>query len=42
VPAAVAVELALDGTADVVELERLRSLDGEPNHVAISFLPAAL
>jgi DNA-binding GntR family transcriptional regulator len=40
-PAPVAVELALDGTADVVELERLRSLDGEPNHVAHSFLPAA-
>ena len=28
--------------ADVVELERLRSVDGEPNHVAHSFLPAAL
>jgi DNA-binding GntR family transcriptional regulator len=42
VPAAVAVELALDGTADVVELERLRSVDGEPNHVAHSFLPAEL
>jgi GntR family transcriptional regulator len=25
-----------------VELERLRSVDGEPNHVAHSFLPAAL
>jgi DNA-binding GntR family transcriptional regulator len=37
VPAAVAVELGLDGTA-----ERLRSVDGEPNHVAHSFLPAAL
>jgi GntR family transcriptional regulator len=42
VPAAVAVELSLDGTADVVELERLRSVDGEPNHVAHSFLPANL
>jgi len=42
VPAAVAAELALDGTADVVELERLRSVDGEPNHVAHSFLPATL
>jgi GntR family transcriptional regulator len=41
-PAPVAVELAFDGTEDVVELERLRSLDGEPNHVAHSFLPAAL
>jgi len=41
-PAAVAAELALDGAADVVELERLRSVDGEPNHVAHSFLPAAL
>ena len=40
-PAAVAAELALDGAADVVELERLRSVDGEPNHVAHSFLPAA-
>ena len=42
VPAAVAVELSLDGTADVVELERLRSVDGEPNHVAHSFLPATV
>jgi GntR family transcriptional regulator len=41
-PAAVAVELALDGAADVVELERLRSVDGLPNHVAHSFLPATL
>ena len=38
-PAAVAVELSLDGAEDVVELERLRSVDGEPNHVAHSFLP---
>ena len=41
VPATVAGELSLDGPADVVELERLRSVDGEPNHVAHSFLPAA-
>ena len=41
-PAAVAVELSLDGAADVVELERLRTVDGLPNHVAHSFLPAAL
>ena len=26
----------------MVELERLRSVDGEPNHVAHSFLPARL
>ena len=38
----VAEELALDGATDVVELERLRSVDGAPNHVAHSFLPAAL
>lgn len=42
VPSSIAVELSLDGTADVVQLERLRSVDGEPNHVAHSFLPAAL
>jgi GntR family transcriptional regulator len=41
-PPAVAVELGLDGADDVVELERLRSVDGEPNHVAHSFLPATL
>jgi DNA-binding GntR family transcriptional regulator len=41
-PAAIAVELGLDGAEDVVELERLRSVDGEPNHVAHSFLPATL
>jgi DNA-binding GntR family transcriptional regulator len=41
-PAAVVTELALDGPADVVELERLRSVDGLPNHVAHSFLPATL
>ncbi|RBY93643.1 GntR family transcriptional regulator [Blastococcus sp. TF02-8] len=39
-PAAVAAELALDGAADVIELQRLRSLDGAPNHVAHSYLPA--
>jgi GntR family transcriptional regulator len=41
-PATVAAELALDGAVDIVELERLRSVDGAPNHVAHSFLPAAL
>lgn len=41
VPAAVAGELALDLAADVVELVRLRSVDGSPNHVAHSYLPAA-
>ena len=41
-PAAVAVELGLGAAEDVVELERLRSVDGEPNHVAHSFLPAEL
>jgi GntR family transcriptional regulator len=40
-PSSVAAELALDGAADVVELQRLRSVDGAPNHVAHSFLPAA-
>jgi GntR family transcriptional regulator len=40
--AAVAVELSLEVATDVVELERLRSVDGAPNHVAHSFLPAAL
>jgi len=41
-PAPVAVELALDPAADVVELVRLRSVDGTPNHVAHSFMPATL
>jgi GntR family transcriptional regulator len=41
-PAAVATELLLDGPEDVVELERLRTVDGLPNHVAHSFLPARL
>jgi DNA-binding GntR family transcriptional regulator len=40
--ATVAEELSLDGATDVVELERLRSVDGTPNHVAHSFLPASL
>ncbi len=40
-PLAIAGELSLDGVADVVELERLRTVDGLPNHVAHSFLPAA-
>ncbi|WP_448641769.1 GntR family transcriptional regulator [Geodermatophilus sp. URMC 63] len=40
--AAVAAELSLEVATDVVELERLRSVDGAPNHVAHSFLPAAL
>jgi GntR family transcriptional regulator len=41
-PVAVAAELSLDGAADVIELERLRTVDGLPNHVAHSFLPAQL
>ena len=41
-PAPVATELLLDGPEDVVELERLRTVDGAPNHVAHSFLPARL
>ena len=40
--ATVAGELALDSAEDVIELVRLRSVDGAPNHVAHSFLPAAL
>src|SRR3954466_14215832 len=36
----IAGELSLDTADDVVELVRLRSLDGAPNHVAHSFLPA--
>ena len=39
-PTAVAVELGLATTDPVVELERLRSVDGAPNHVAHSYLPA--
>jgi GntR family transcriptional regulator len=41
-PAAVAAELGLGVGEEVVELERLRSVDGAPNHVAHSFLPASL
>src|SRR3712207_5524248 len=41
-PAGVAAELGIDVAEDVIELERLRSVDGAPNHVAHSFLPAAL
>jgi GntR family transcriptional regulator len=41
-PPAIAGELKLSPADDVVELERLRSVDGAPNHVAHSFLPAAL
>jgi GntR family transcriptional regulator len=43
VPAApwVAALLDLEVATDVVELVRLRSVDGAPNHVAHSFLPAA-
>jgi GntR family transcriptional regulator len=39
-PAWVAEQLELEVAADVVELVRLRSVDGAPNHVAHSFLPA--
>ena len=41
-PPAIATELKLSPADDVVELERLRSVDGAPNHVAHSFLPAGL
>ena len=37
----VTTELGLEPATDVVELVRLRSVDGAPNHVAHSFLPAA-
>src|SRR3712207_3309543 len=40
VPPPVAAELGLEPAADVVELVRLRSVDGEPNHVAHSFMAA--
>jgi GntR family transcriptional regulator len=40
-PAWVAELLGLEVAADVVELVRLRSVDGAPNHVAHSFLSAA-
>jgi GntR family transcriptional regulator len=39
-PAPVAAELGLEVAADVVELVRLRSVDGAPNHVAHSYLSA--
>jgi GntR family transcriptional regulator len=39
-PPAVAAELGLAASDPVVELERLRSVDGAPNHVAHSYLPA--
>jgi GntR family transcriptional regulator len=41
-PSTIAGELSLPVADDVVELVRLRSVDGAPNHVAHSFLPAAL
>ena len=41
-PPPVATELGLGTSDSVVELERLRSVDGTPNHVAHSFLPASL
>jgi GntR family transcriptional regulator len=41
-PSAVAAELRLGPSDEVVELERLRSVDGAPNHVAHSYLPAEL
>ena len=40
-PPWVAELLGLEIATDVVELVRLRSVDGAPNHVAHSFLPAA-
>ncbi len=40
VPPAVATELGLAAADPVVELQRLRSVDGAPNHVAHSFLRA--
>lgn len=39
-PPPVAVELGLEMADEVVELVRLRSVDGLPNHVVHSFLPA--
>lgn len=39
-PVAVATELGIELAEDVVELVRLRSVDGAPNHVVRSFLPA--
>ena len=40
VPAPVATELGLEVATDVVELVRLRSVDGAPNHVAHSYMSA--
>ena len=40
VPAPVAVELGVEVATDVVELVRLRSVDGAPNHVAHSYMSA--
>jgi GntR family transcriptional regulator len=40
VPVPVAAELGLEVASDAVELVRLRSVDGAPNHVAHSFLSA--
>ena len=40
-PAPVAEELGVEVATDVIELVRMRSVDGQPNHVAHSFLPAA-
>ena len=39
-PGDLAPELSLDAGDEVVELVRLRSVDGAPNHVAHTFLPA--
>jgi len=36
----IAAELSVGTAEDVVELVRLRSVDGQPNHVVRSFLPA--
>lgn len=41
VPGSIAGELSLTPADDVVELIRLRSVDGAPNHVAHSYVPAA-
>jgi GntR family transcriptional regulator len=41
VPPQIATELSLTPADDVVELIRLRSVDGAPNHVAHSYVPAA-
>ena len=41
-PSAVAAELRLSPADDVVEVVRLRSVDGAPNHVAHTFLPESL